>query len=110
MSEPNGDSQADLHPVQREMLAIEADFERQQAPQGPPIDECIAQLTGFDGDVDEELDPILAAETRRAAVLYRNYYANYSLPTPQAIAAIGFLQGVMFAAAVRNLKERDAAG
>ena len=98
----------DLHPVQEEMLRLEAEFDDQGHP---PIDECIKQLSRFEGDTDTELDPILQQESARAVALARNYYGRavgYAL-RPAEIAAIGFMQGVTFAAAVRELRERDDA-
>lgn len=92
--------------IQREMLRLEADFEKQPPAPGPPIDRCIAQLVGFEGDIDLELDPLLLAECRRAVRLANGHYREWVDPTPLSIAAIGFLQGVTFAAAVRNLSFR----
>ena len=99
-------TEAELHPIQREMLLLEAGFEGHPPP-GKPIDECIAELVGFEGDVDEELDPLLKAEVDRCLRLMRGYYSEFMPATPFTVATIGFLQGVTFAAAARLLKERD---
>ena len=95
-----------LHPVQDEMRRLETAFDEQGHP---PLDACIAQLTGFEGDVDGDLDPVLQAETARAVALAKRFYAPALGAEPSAghFAAVGFLQGVTFAAAVRSLKDPD---
>lgn len=103
MSEPNGDT-IRLHAVQRQMIHIEASFDAPNALNPPPVDEVICQLSEFEGGLDE-LDRILDAETHRAKVMAHKYYASVIGPATEFnIAAIGFLQGVTFAAAVRTLK------
>lgn len=97
----------DLHPIQDEMLRIEAEFEHKAPPPGPPIDVCIAEMIDFEGDVDTELDPILGEEARRAVRLAHGHYAEWVNVTPLAVATIGFLQGVTFARAARNLTDND---
>lgn len=103
MTEPNGDT-IRLHAVQRQMLHIEGEFAARDALNPPPVDEVICQLSEFEGGLDE-LDRILDAETHRAKVMAHRYYASVIGPATEFnIAAIGFLQGVTFAAAVRTLK------
>jgi hypothetical protein len=92
------------HPIQREMLRLEAAFEEQGPPPGPPIDKCIAQLVDFDEDVDAVLDPILREEAKRAVRLANGHYREWVDVTPLTVAAIGFLQGVTFARAARNVR------
>lgn len=95
-------SEGALHPVQEEMLRIEAAFELPGNPPGPALDECIRQLIGFDGEISE-LDLILDAEVKRAVRLVNGHYREFVNVTAKSVAAIGFLQGVTFAAAARNL-------
>ena len=94
----------DLHPVQVEMLRLE---ERFDLLGNPPIDECMKLLSGFEGDVNTELDPLLQAEAQRAVTLAKSYYGRAvgQALRPTEIAAIGFMQGIMFAAAVRGLRD-----
>jgi hypothetical protein len=94
----------ELHPIQREMLRIEATFERQPAD-GLPVDECIAEMIAFSGDVNHELDPMIEAETRRALTHALEHYGSYGVLTPLAMLQVGFLQGVTFATAARNLSD-----
>lgn len=102
--ETNGDT-IRLHAVQRQMIHMEAEFDAQDHP---PIDEVIRQLSQFEDNIDE-LDDILQKETHRAVVLAHRHYGPITggAPGPGEIAAIGFLQGVTFAAAVRELKEDE---
>jgi hypothetical protein len=95
----------ELHPIQREMLRLEAAIEHKAPPPGPPIDACIAELVDFNGDLDGELDPLLFAEAKRAVRLANGHYREWADVTPLTVAAIGFMQGVTFARAVRNVKE-----
>ena len=97
----------ELHPVQVEMLRLEDSFDEIG---NPPIDECMKLLSGFEGDTDTELDPLLQAEAQRAVDLAKSYYGRavgHAL-RPTEIAAIGFMQGVTFAAAVRSLREIES--
>lgn len=96
----------DLHPIQEEMLRIEAGFERDAPPPGPPVDACIAKMIEFAGDVDAELDPILRAEARRVVRLARGHYAEWTNMDPLNVAALGILQGITLARAAANLRGR----
>lgn len=95
-----------LHPIQEEMLRLEASFEDMSPPPGPPIDKTIAYMIDFDGDIDAELDPLLTAEAKRAVRLAQSHYAEWVNVTPLAVATIGFLQGITFARAARTVKEQ----
>lgn len=96
----------ELHPIQREMLRIETEFEQDAPAPGPPIDACIAKMIGFEGDVDAELDPMLMAEARRAVVLLHGHYSEWMPAThPLALASVAFMQGVTFCRAAFNLRE-----
>jgi hypothetical protein len=100
-----------LHPIQQEMLRIEAVFEKEGPPPGPPLDQCIALMIEFDGDYREVLGPILDAEVKRAMRLMRGHYSEFAQMTERNRVAIGFLQGVTFARAAENLRkqtEREA--
>ena len=82
---------------------MEAAFEKDAPPPGPPIDLCIAKMIGFTGDVDAELDPLLGAEMKRAVRLANGHYSEWTDVTPLTVASIGFLQGVTFATAAREV-------
>ena len=85
---------------------METAFEQDAPPPGPPIDQCIGKMIDFDGDIDAELDPLLNAEVERAVRLANGHYSEWTTVSPRTVAAIGFLQGVTFARAARNVQER----
>lgn len=91
------------HPIQEEMKRIETAFEVDGPGPNLPIDECIASMVHFDGD-GEEFDEMLETEVNRAVrLIKRGYYRETLDFTPPNVALIGFLQGVTFATAVRNI-------
>lgn len=94
-----------MHPIQEEMLRLEHAVGENPKDE-VPVDEVIAGLIDFKGDIDKELDPILLAETKRAVRLASDHYANYSNMTPLTVASIAFLQGVTFARAAMNINVR----
>ena len=95
-----------MHPIQKEMRRLEYAVGKDPKPE-VPIDEVIASLIDFKGDLDKEFDPILGAECKRAVHLAKSHYMAYATDSPERVlVAVGFLQGVTFARAARNVNEK----
>lgn len=102
-------SDEQLHPIQREMRRLE-DAIRHDPKNEVPIDEVIARFAGIDAaDVDDGFDKMLLAECNRAVELMEHYGPIWEGRVTRAFAyaTVGFLQGVTFAAAVRNVREQQ---
>lgn len=100
----------DPQAIHAEMLRLENDFHAEGRPNEVPIDEVIAELGGVADLSMEEFDRFLGDEVQRALDLALTHYAN-AARTPHMeymLTAVGFLQGVTFARAVRNLTDDRA--
>ena len=84
------------------MRSIEDNVTGETGEDSPPLDRVVAVLLGVDYD---DLDNVLAGETRRVVELVSTWYAEHGIePTPFNVAGVAFVQGVTFAVAAQRLR------
>lgn len=94
----------DLGKVRERMVDLEDHHEVEIS-----VEEVMAELLGYDGDADA-LGRAIRAEVERTMILFeRTYHRRLGLPMePSTGMAIGFLQGITFATAYRQIEGEDS--
>lgn len=91
----------DLSAVSDAMIALED--QTKDAREDVPVGEVAAKVLGVEHS--EGFDQALTRESRRVLQLIRNHYIQYGVKlTPDGVAALAFVQGITFAAAVEEVK------